>query len=121
MDHRKRGSLTPEVSGGRWNDLLAVNSLPIRAAPPPAARSRGFRIYPDGDQWCAVPPDFVSLQESVAGFGCTPSEALEALEMNLRVELEAEWDDNGLETICSRESFVEQAIAALLRPAGPRK
>lgn len=38
-----------------------------------------YRVYRDGDQWCAVPHDFKNLQESVAGFGATPSEALSAL------------------------------------------
>lgn len=34
------------------------------------------RIYPDGDQWCALYGD--NLQEGVAGFGLSPAEAEEA-------------------------------------------
>jgi hypothetical protein len=34
------------------------------------------RVYHDGNAWCAVNPDFVDLQESPAGFGATPQEAL---------------------------------------------
>ena len=29
----------------------------------------------DGNKWCAFGPDFIDLQESVAGFGDTPDEA----------------------------------------------
>ncbi len=36
-------------------------------------------VFKDGDQWCAVYPDFVNLQESLAGFGPTPEGAREAL------------------------------------------
>lgn len=32
----------------------------------------GFHIFKDGNSWCAVGPNFVNLQESVAGFGSTP-------------------------------------------------
>jgi len=35
-----------------------------------------YRIYLDGDMWCAVGPNFVDLQESKAGFGKTPNEAI---------------------------------------------
>lgn len=38
-----------------------------------------YRVYKDGDQWCAVGPDFIDLQQSPAGFADTPGEALEAL------------------------------------------
>jgi hypothetical protein len=43
-------------------------------------RSNGkFRLFRDGDQWCAVFDDFVNLQESKAGFGETCLEALAEL------------------------------------------
>ena len=32
----------------------------------------GFHIFQDGTSWCAVGPNFVNLQESIAGFGSTP-------------------------------------------------
>lgn len=35
-----------------------------------------FRIYLDGDQWCAVGPGFVDLQATRAGFGHSPLTAL---------------------------------------------
>jgi len=37
------------------------------------------RVFKDGDQYCAVFPDFQNLQESPAGFGTTPEEARAAL------------------------------------------
>jgi hypothetical protein len=37
------------------------------------------RVFKDGDMWCAVKPDFINLQESVAGFGETPEKAREEL------------------------------------------
>jgi hypothetical protein len=39
----------------------------------------GYRIFLDGDMWCAVGPGFVNLQESPAGFGSTPILALRRL------------------------------------------
>ena len=41
--------------------------------------TKEYRIFLDGDQWCAVTEDFVNLAESLAGFGDTPVEALENL------------------------------------------
>jgi hypothetical protein len=38
-----------------------------------------YRVFLDGDQWCAVGSDFVNLQESCAGFGRLPSIALASL------------------------------------------
>lgn len=38
-----------------------------------------YRIYLDGDKWCAVPPGFIDLQVSQSGFGVTPVDALERL------------------------------------------
>ena len=37
------------------------------------------RVYLDGGSWCATGPGFVNLQESPAGFGRTPREAVKAL------------------------------------------
>ena len=39
----------------------------------------GYRIFKDGDQWCAVGHDFIDLQQSPAGFADTPGEAIEQL------------------------------------------
>ncbi len=38
-----------------------------------------FRVFKDGEQWQAVCADFVSLQESPAGFGPTRAEAIASL------------------------------------------
>jgi hypothetical protein len=37
----------------------------------------------DGDAWCATGAGFVNLQESPAGFGATPREAVKALREEL--------------------------------------
>lgn len=36
-------------------------------------------VYKDGDEWCAVRSNFINLQESIAGFGNTPSLACKEL------------------------------------------
>lgn len=38
-----------------------------------------FRLFRDGDQWCATFHDFVNVQESQCGFGPTALEALAEL------------------------------------------
>lgn len=38
------------------------------------------RVFKDGNAWCAVYPDFINLQESIAGYGDTPEEARDALQ-----------------------------------------
>lgn len=43
------------------------------------AQPLGYRLYLDGDQWCAVANNFVNLAEFEAGFGSTPLEALASL------------------------------------------
>jgi hypothetical protein len=44
----------------------------------------GFHLFKDGDAWAAVGPDFVDLQQSPAGFGATPEEAVKVLRVALR-------------------------------------
>jgi hypothetical protein len=38
-----------------------------------------YKIFRDGDQWCAVAPGFVDIAISPCGFGETPKIALDAL------------------------------------------
>lgn len=38
-----------------------------------------YRVFMDGNQWCAVGPAFIDLQQSLAGFADTPYLALERL------------------------------------------
>lgn len=38
-----------------------------------------FKLFKDGNQWCAAPADFVSLQESPCGFGDTALDAISEL------------------------------------------
>ena len=38
-----------------------------------------FKLFKDGNQWCAAPSDFINLQESPCGFGDTALDAMAAL------------------------------------------
>lgn len=38
-----------------------------------------YRVFKDGDAWCATGAGFVNLQESLAGFGDSPTAALSEL------------------------------------------
>jgi len=40
-----------------------------------------YKIFMDGNLWCAVNEEFTNIQESPAGFGLTPIVALEELIM----------------------------------------
>lgn len=51
------------------------------------SHNNGYRIFKDGNEWCAVGPHFVNLQESDSGFGETPMIALAEL-MTLEDEKE---------------------------------
>lgn len=41
-----------------------------------------YSVYPDGNAWCAVGDGFKNLQESEAGFGASPCDALTDLIKN---------------------------------------
>ena len=43
---------------------------------PGDAKEHEYRVYLDGNQWCAVTSGFVNLQESDAQFGNDPLAAL---------------------------------------------
>lgn len=44
--------------------------------PTPNTNEDGYRVFKDGNAWCATGEGFVNLQESKAGFGHTPLVAL---------------------------------------------
>lgn len=55
-------------------------TLPVYIAAAPApSKPEGYRIYKDGNEWCAVGPGFIDLQQSPAGFADTPGGALARL------------------------------------------
>ena len=47
-----------------------------------------YEIKKDGGSWCATGSGFINLQESLAGFGATPIEALEDLRAGEKLEEE---------------------------------
>lgn len=69
-----------------------------------------YRVYPDGDAWCAVGSGFINLQESLSGFGSSPCEALadllkhEDLAENNRCAGMRKWKCNCCHTVFSKGS-----------------
>lgn len=55
------------------------------------AKHLGFRIFRDGNQWCATRSDFVNLQESPAGFGECCVSAIAALAIELGYKPSKMW------------------------------
>lgn len=78
LSHISRLNLTPCDD---WlmasRDFLA--RTPAEALETLEKERAGYRIFKDGDMWCAVGPGFIDLQVSPAGFGKTPVAALAAL------------------------------------------
>jgi hypothetical protein len=62
-----------------------------------------YRIFKDGDQWCAVGRGFIDLQQSPAGFADTPAEAMN----QLMKEFGKEWAAKNGEWV--KRHSVEQA------------
>lgn len=70
--------------GGGWRCVTlycfasANNPMP-NMGPRPDWWDSGIRVFRDGSAWCAVFADFQNLQESVAGFGGRPMDAVAQL------------------------------------------
>lgn len=75
------------------NDMHCRNSANVFVTSPidptPEWWAQDIDVKLDGNSWCATYPDFINLQESKAGFGDTPSVAVENLlsEDNQRKDL----------------------------------
>jgi hypothetical protein len=54
------------------SEMNGLQSQPAFFERTDTSRLWGFHIFQDGNSWCAVGPNFIDLQESVAGFGSTP-------------------------------------------------
>ena len=82
-DEEAYGERPPGRTHVRWDgyeyrdDGLYAGYVPALACPGHGGPKS--RVFKDGDQYCAVMPDFTNLQESPAGFGDTPEEARAAL------------------------------------------
>jgi hypothetical protein len=74
------GSVTSSYGGGYscHNDYCphSANNFVCNAGTMPEWWNKGINVKPDGDLWCATGPVFINLQESSAGFGNTPREAV---------------------------------------------
>ncbi len=78
------GAMSFDYGGGwRCSDPTCFfgpgNSLP-NMGPKPDWWNTSIDVFVDGDQWCAIDKDnFTNVQESPAGFGSTPKEAVACL------------------------------------------
>jgi len=46
-----------------------------------------YKVFKDGNLWCAVNEEFINIQESPCGFGITPMVALGELVMHENEEI----------------------------------
>ena len=84
------GSPTSTYGGG-WachDDYCpsSANQFACSAGPAPDWWETQVNVFRDGDAWCATLDGFVNLQESVAGFGETPHDAVYDLSQNIADE-----------------------------------
>lgn len=71
--------------GGGWRCVAlycenSANNPAPSVGKTPSWWGTGIQVRKDGDQWCAIQSDYINLQESPAGFGRTPQEAVNELE-----------------------------------------
>jgi len=72
--------------GGGWrcvrfyNCFNSVSNHMPSVGPRPSWWDGDTNVFMDGDAWCATKDGFINLQESKAGFGKTPKEAVAQLE-----------------------------------------
>ena len=64
----------PQVDEGHEKQHVDTGQPPRAASE--AGADDGYRVFKDGNEWCAVGKGFINLQESKAGFGHTPLVAL---------------------------------------------
>lgn len=77
--------------GGGWtchNDYCPSSAcnFACSAGKTPEWWETQVNVFIDGDAWCATLDGFTNLQESVAGFGKTPRDAVENLLENAKAE-----------------------------------
>lgn len=77
------GSVTSTYGGGYscHNGYCAhsADNFVCNAGPKPDWWNTGVRVYLDGSKWCATDAGFENLQESPAGFGDSPDDAVSDL------------------------------------------
>lgn len=121
--------------GGGWRCMaLNCNNNETNPAPnvgpKPAWWNTGIQVYKDGNQWCAVKPDFVNLQVSPAGFGGSPQKAVDdLLSQNMAIAAHAPqdnaapvpsrivWTPEQVDTIFSALREAERVVADLIELA----
>lgn len=82
------GSVTSTYGGAySCHNNYCPNSASIFVCGPDPAPdwwNTGINVIKDGDAWCAHGPDFINLQESHAGFGDTPKDAVKAYKIPIK-------------------------------------
>lgn len=66
----------------------SANIFACNAGPAPVWWETEIDVFKDGNQWCATMADFINLQESPAGFGRSPNEAVKNLAEGLNCTFE---------------------------------
>lgn len=62
---------------GRYNGHVPNLACPMHGGP-------RERVFKDGNSFCAVMPDFINLQESIAGFG--PTQEVAVIELKSAIQ-----------------------------------
>jgi hypothetical protein len=77
------GTQTFNYGGGwrcrSWDCFCSANNVLPNIGPRPEWWNTGINVIKDDNQWCATGPGFINLQESHAGFGNTPEDAVNDL------------------------------------------
>lgn len=56
-----------------------------------------YKVYREGNMWCAVGPGFTNIRESVSGFGSTAAQALSALVLTENRQVASSTSDSEIE------------------------
>jgi hypothetical protein len=84
------GMITVTYGGGYScnNDYCpkAACNFACNAGPKPDWWNTGVQVFKDGNAWCATGSGFINLQESPAGFGDRPCDAVAELRKATNVE-----------------------------------
>lgn len=81
-----------------------------------ADHQTGWKVFRDGNQWCAVGPGFVDLQESDAGFGDDIEGAIADLKEKVAIvpklsKFEIDFDNERRKHECERYEACEEGRA----------
>lgn len=70
------GLFNPELAEHAAVRDLLIDCRAALSSQPPAPSPTEYRVFQDGNAWCAVGPGFVNIQESPCAFSETAAQAL---------------------------------------------